>query len=95
MDINVVCYNKLQFTIIYLAVEKAVLYLDKDELPPHWDRDLLFGVDKNCITTDSEGVNDSDVSLYNYTIGTLHKCEITTRSWFSLMSKLTLNKILN
>lgn len=68
MDINVVCYNKLQFTIIYLAVEKAVLYLDKDELPPHWDRDLLFGVDKNCITTDSEGVNDSDVSLYNHTI---------------------------
>jgi len=41
-----------------------MLYLDKDELPPHWDRDLLFGLDKNCVTTDSEGLCDSDVRLY-------------------------------
>jgi len=47
----------------YLAVEKALFFLDKDELPPHWDRDLLFGVDKICIATDSEAF-DSDVSLY-------------------------------
>ncbi|KAL4135552.1 hypothetical protein QTP88_007156 [Uroleucon formosanum] len=43
------------------AVEKALFYLDKDELPPHWDRDLLFGVDKICIATDSEAF-DSDNS---------------------------------
>lgn len=49
--------------VIYLAVEKAILYLDKDELPPHWDRDLLFGLDKNCVTTDSE-VYDSDVRIF-------------------------------
>ncbi|VVC46042.1 Hypothetical protein CINCED_3A014876 [Cinara cedri] len=40
------------------AVEKAILYIDKDELPPHWDRDLLFGVEKNCVITDSEGILD-------------------------------------
>lgn len=49
------------FLLIYVAVEKATLYLDNDELPPHWDRDLLFGIEKNCLTTDSEGVDDSDV----------------------------------
>lgn len=43
------------------AVEKALFFLDKDELPPHWDRDLLFGVDKMCIATDSEAF-DSDNS---------------------------------
>ncbi|XP_060843777.1 AT-rich interactive domain-containing protein 4A-like isoform X3 [Rhopalosiphum padi] len=43
------------------AVEKALFFLDKDELPPHWDRDLLFGVDKICVATDSEAF-DSDNS---------------------------------
>jgi len=48
----------------YEAVEKAILYLDKDEIPPHWDRDLLFGIDKNC-GTDSDGSCDSNVGLNN------------------------------
>lgn len=26
-----------------LAVEKAIQYLEKDELPPHWDREMLLG----------------------------------------------------
>ncbi|KAE9524346.1 hypothetical protein AGLY_015385 [Aphis glycines] len=43
------------------AVEKALFFLDKDELPPHWDRDLLFGVDKICVASDSEAF-DSDNS---------------------------------
>ncbi|XP_025196742.1 AT-rich interactive domain-containing protein 4B-like isoform X3 [Melanaphis sacchari] len=43
------------------AVEKALFFLDKDELPPHWDRDLLFGIDKICVATDSEAF-DSDNS---------------------------------
>lgn len=60
--------------LIYLAVEKAILYIDKDELPPHWDRDLLFGVEKNCITTDSEGILDTDV-INNYTF--IHTLNIT------------------
>jgi len=56
-QINVHYYN-----YYYLAVEKALLFLDKDELPPHWDRDLLFGVDKNYIAADSE-IFDNDVSI--------------------------------
>lgn len=39
------------------------MYITKDELPPHWDRDLLFGTDK-CVTTDSEGAYDSEVILF-------------------------------
>lgn len=46
-----------------LAVEKALLYIDKDELPPHWDRDLLFCGQKNCTATDSEGILCSDVKI--------------------------------
>ncbi|XP_050531327.1 AT-rich interactive domain-containing protein 4B-like isoform X2 [Daktulosphaira vitifoliae] len=53
---------KVENPTLKTAVEKAILYLDKDELPPHWDRDLLFGIEKNCITTDSEGASDSDNS---------------------------------
>ncbi|CAG0888917.1 unnamed protein product [Cyprideis torosa] len=32
-------------SVLNAAVEKAMLYLNKDDLPPHWDRDLLFGKD--------------------------------------------------
>ncbi|XP_050438294.1 AT-rich interactive domain-containing protein 4B-like isoform X2 [Adelges cooleyi] len=53
---------KVENPTLKTAVEKAILYLDKDELPPHWDRDLLFGLEKNCVTTDSEGAYDSDNS---------------------------------
>jgi len=49
--------------LFFLAVEKAVFFLDKDELPPHWDRDLLFGVNRICIAPDSE-VFDGNVSLF-------------------------------
>ena len=41
------------------AVDKAMEYLNTDALPPHWDRDLLFGVDIS--EQDSDGT-ESDVS---------------------------------
>ncbi|KAJ8674346.1 hypothetical protein QAD02_005608 [Eretmocerus hayati] len=44
------------------AVEKALLYLEKNELPPHWDRDVLFG---NSVSSDNTGTDaelDSDSS---------------------------------
>ncbi|XP_059485195.1 AT-rich interactive domain-containing protein 4A isoform X2 [Neocloeon triangulifer] len=40
------------------AVDKAVLFLDKDELPPHWDRDLLFGLEESS-DSDTDG-SDSE-----------------------------------
>lgn len=49
---------------MYKAVEKAILYLDNDELPPHWDRELLFGIDKNYITSDSEMAYNTDVFVF-------------------------------
>jgi hypothetical protein len=43
-------------------VEKAVSYMDKDELPPHWDRDALFGAPSRG---DNEfGDSDSEVILH-------------------------------
>jgi Ras-related protein Rab-1A len=41
------------------AVEKALYYLDKDQLPPHWDRDVLFGRD---MLSDRDS-SDDDVSI--------------------------------
>ncbi|KAL1114997.1 hypothetical protein AAG570_007820, partial [Ranatra chinensis] len=46
------------------AVEKALMFLDRDELPPHWDRELLFGLVETT-ATDSEPGFESDVSLFS------------------------------
>jgi len=43
--------------------------LDRDELPPHWDRDLLFGMDESSGNSDSDGGFDSDVRKF-YTLVT-------------------------
>jgi len=40
-----------------------VSYLDKDELPPHWDRDALFGT-ADLIGSDDQ-LSDSEVNSYN------------------------------
>ncbi|CAG0920584.1 unnamed protein product [Notodromas monacha] len=50
--------EKVETSTLKAAVEKALLYLDKDELPPHWDRDVLFGKD---MISDRDSSN-SDVS---------------------------------
>jgi len=42
-------------------VEKALLFLEKNELPPHWDRDSLFGHSVSSGNSDSDGELDSDV----------------------------------
>ena len=41
------------------AVEKAVTYLDRDELPPHWDRDVLFRMGAEDSTTESTSESES------------------------------------
>ncbi len=48
------------FVCLNVAVEKATLYLDKDELPPHWDRDALFGSPKPVGSGDGDYDDDSD-----------------------------------
>ena len=53
---------KVDNNTLRTAVEKALLYLDRDELPPHWDRDLLFGMDESSGNSDSDGGFDSDSS---------------------------------
>ena len=48
--------------IIFTACEKAVQYLERNELPPHWDREVLFGHGNTGEGSD-EGLSDSGVSL--------------------------------
>nr|CAD7405664.1 unnamed protein product [Timema cristinae] len=52
--------GKVDNNTLKTAVEKALLFLDKDELPPHWDRDLLFGLDDSSGNSDSDAGFDSD-----------------------------------
>lgn len=50
---------KVESNALAEAVEKALKYLDSDELPVHWERSSLFNVQNQY--TDSEE-NFSDVS---------------------------------
>jgi hypothetical protein len=45
------------------AVEKAMAFLERDELPPHWDRHVLFG---NQDDDDDDADNDSEVEVINH-----------------------------
>lgn len=54
--------SKVDNNTLKTAVDKALQYLDKDELPPHWDRELLFGLDDASIASDSDAAFDSDSS---------------------------------
>lgn len=39
-----------------------MLYLDRDELPAHWDREVLFGLDDASSINESKGGSDGDSS---------------------------------
>ncbi|XP_076762361.1 AT-rich interaction domain hat-trick [Xylocopa sonorina] len=54
--------NKVENSTLKVAVEKALLFLEKNELPPHWDRDSLFGHSISSGNSDSDGELDSDSS---------------------------------
>lgn len=64
--------SKVSQSALKIAVEKALLFMTNDELPPHWDRDLLFGMDVSDDDSDREG-SDSDVStvLLNFHLAML------------------------
>lgn len=47
---------KVENNLLKTAVEKANLYLNKDEIPPHWDWDLMMGHDD-----DDDNNQDSDI----------------------------------
>ncbi|XP_035225681.1 AT-rich interactive domain-containing protein 4B-like [Stegodyphus dumicola] len=52
---------KVDNNTLRTAVEKAVLYLEKEELPPHWDKALFQGLDFPSADEDSHD-SDSDSS---------------------------------
>ncbi|KAK3912480.1 AT-rich interactive domain-containing protein 4B [Frankliniella fusca] len=54
--------SKVDNNTLKTAVDKALQYLDKDELPPHWDRELLFGLDEASTASDSDAAFESDSS---------------------------------
>lgn len=43
------------YNIFFVAMEKALLYYDNQDLPPSWDHDELLGTD------DDEDFNDEEV----------------------------------
>ncbi|XP_034942591.1 LOW QUALITY PROTEIN: AT-rich interactive domain-containing protein 4B [Chelonus insularis] len=53
---------KVENSALKVAVEKALLFLEKNELPPHWDRDSLFGNIMSSGNSDSDADLDSDSS---------------------------------
>lgn len=57
--------NKVENSTLKVAVEKALLFLEKNELPPHWDRDSLFGHSVSSGNSDSDGELDSDVRFFD------------------------------
>ena len=46
---------KVSMCSLRSAIDKAVMYLTTDTLPPHWDRDLLFG---------EHETDESEVSIF-------------------------------
>lgn len=54
--------NKVENSTLKVAVEKALLFLEKNELPPHWDKDSLFGNSVSSGNSDYDGELDSDSS---------------------------------
>lgn len=54
--------NKVENSTLKVAVEKALLFLEKNELPPHWDKDSLFGNSVSSGNSDSDRELDSDSS---------------------------------
>lgn len=54
--------NKVENSSLKVAVEKALLFLEKNELPPHWDKDSLFGHSGSSGNSDSDGEMESTTS---------------------------------
>jgi len=42
------------------VIEKAVAYLERDELPPHWDKEILFNMGEESTTESSESEEIDD-----------------------------------
>lgn len=39
--------------IFCIALQKAIAYIEKDELPPHWDKEIIFAMDEPTTSTES------------------------------------------
>lgn len=52
--------SKVENATLKQAVEKAILFLDKSDLPPHWDREQLFGLVDFPSDTDASDTDSMD-----------------------------------
>ena len=59
------------------AVQAALEYLDKDTLPAHWDRDVLFGLSFSCseceVDLDSDSSDDEPREEKDHFVAQLYK----------------------
>ena len=63
-EISYKSFNNM-YLKFFIAMEKAIIFLEKRELPPHWDRDILFSHGEqestnNSTTASSESDPDDD-----------------------------------
>lgn len=66
---------------IVTAVEKAILYLEKDELPTHWDKALFLNLELPSADEDSQD-SDLDVSHYFHAVFTF-SCFLKGKKFFN------------
>ncbi|XP_065200324.1 AT-rich interactive domain-containing protein 4B isoform X3 [Planococcus citri] len=52
--------SKVDHPTLKMAVEKAISFLDKDDLPPHWDREVLFGMADYTSESDGSDTDSTD-----------------------------------
>ena len=69
------------------AMEKAINYIDKNELPPHWDKESLFTMSEaesttesseaesvdNEVDDDDDDLDDESVEEKDYLVAELYK----------------------
>ena len=62
-----------------------MVFLDRDELPPHWDRDALFG------TNDSE----TNTTASDSEVGGGRRADLFSMNWASEAGVINLNWLLD
>ncbi len=68
--------HKVDNPTLKQAVEKALYFLDKDDLPPHWDRDQLFGMagfPSDIDASDTDSTDDEPREEKDHFVAQLYK----------------------
>lgn len=68
--------GKVENQTLKQAVEKAISFLDRSDLPPHWDRDQLFGMvdfPSDIDASDTDSMDDEPREEKDHFVAQLYK----------------------